>query len=426
MLPVERHIRDTINAEGPIPFSRFMELALYSPAGGYYRSASPIGAAGDYFTSPTAHPLFGTLLAAQLYQMWEVLGRPDRFTALEPGAGSGVMGRDILEAVANDFPDFAPALRYVALDYAPANPKGSPSALQWAASDGLPVRDVVGCIIANELLDAMPVTRFAIQGGAAREVYVTLDGDGFAEVLGDPTPDAEPALERFASRLPEGYRGEVCTKAHDWTMEAARGLDTGFILVIDYGGTARWLYVPRRNGGTLRCHYRHVVTGNPYVRVGAQDITAHVDFTSVAEFGGCASNVPAVRTVGYTTQRRFLRNLGADVYIQALARRSRPQPSYRSGELPRQDYLANRMAMQSLLARQGLGGFRVLALGKGIAGRGLWGFTRPNQRLTALRRDVDSLRTPLLTPTHVPLMEGRYPHLAEPQGWQSWDGEEAR
>ena len=426
MLPVERHIRDTIEAEGPIPFERFMELALYSPLGGYYRSASPVGAAGDYFTSPTAHPLFGTLLAAQLSQMWEALGRPSPFTVLEPGVGSGVMARDIIEAAQADFPDFAMALRYVAIDYAPPASVESPQGLSWIASDGLPVRGVVGCILANELLDAMPVHRFVVQDGAAREVYVTVDGEDFVEVLGEPTPSSKIALDHIAALLPEGYRGEVCTRAHEWMADAVRRLERGYVLVIDYGGTARQLYAPRRNGGTLRCHYRHTVTGNPYVRVGQQDITAHVDFTNVSEFGEGAYNLPVVRTLGYTSQRRFLRNLGADIYLEALARQSRPQPSFRSGALPRQEYLANRMAMQSLLEPEGLGGFRVLVQGKGGVGGGLWGFSRDNGRRGELRRGMDTLRVPLRTPAHVPLMEGKYPHLSEPQGWMTWDGEEAR
>lgn len=414
MLAVERYIRDAIQAHGPVPFERFMALALYSPHGGYYRTASPIGASGDYFTSPTAHPLFGTLLAAQLRQMWDELGRPVPFTVLEPGAGSGVMARDIVEAARADFPGFADAMRYVALDYAPAASAESPGAVQWLASDGLPVRGVVGCILANELLDAMPVHRFVVEDGAAREVYVTLDGDGFAEVLGEPSSmDAEIALGRLGGLLPDGYRGEVCPAAAEWVSEAARALERGFVLVIDYGGTTRRLYGPARNQGTLRCHYRHVVTGNPYVRVGRQDITAHVNFTNLSRSG----EVRGLQTLGYTTQRRFLRNLGADVYLEALAGRSRPQPSFRSGALPRQEYLANRMAVQSLVDRDGLGGFRVLALGKGGVGRELWGFSRHNPRRTALREGVESLRVPVLTPSHVPLMEGKYPHLAEPQGW---------
>ena len=421
MLAVERHIRDAIQAQGSVPFERFMELALYSPLGGYYRSASPVGAAGDYYTSPTAHPLFSTLLAAQLRQMWDLLGQPKPFTVLEPGAGSGVMARDIVEAARADFPEFAAAMRYVALDYAPAGSAETPDAVQWAASDGLPVHGMVGCILANELLDAMPVHRFVVEGGVAREVYVTLDGDGFAEVLGEPSSaDAEVALGRLGALLPEGYRGEVCTRAHNWVAEAARSLDRGFVLVIDYGGTARRLYGPGRNQGTLRCHYKHVVTGNPYVRVGRQDITAHVDFTDLSRSG----EVHGLQTLGYTTQRRFLHNLGADVYLEALAQRSRPQPSFRSGALPRQEYLANRMAVQSLVDRDGLGGFRVLALGKGGAGRDLWGFSRHNPRRAALREGLESLRLPMLTPSHVPLAEGKYPHLAEPQGWAELGGGE--
>lgn len=414
MLAVECHIRDAIQAHGPVPFERFMALALYSPHGGYYRTASPVGASGDYFTGPTAHPLFGTLLAAQLRQMWDELGRPVPFTVFEPGAGSGVMAHDIVEAARADFPEFADAMRYVALDYAPAASAESPGAVQWVASDGLPVREVVGCILANELLDAMLVHRFVVKGGAAREVYVGLDEDGFKEELGEPsTETAAKLLAAVGPGLPDGYRGEVCPAAAEWVSQAAGALERGFVLVIDYGGTARRLHGPARNRGTLRCHYRHVVTGNPYVRVGRQDITAHVDFTNLSRSG----EMRGLQTLGYTTQRRFLRNLGVDVYLEALAGRSRPQPSFRSGTLPRQEYLANRMAMQSLIDPDGLGSFRVLAMGKGGVGRDLWGFSRHNPRRTALREGVESLRVPMLTPSHVPLMEGKYPHLAEPQGW---------
>lgn len=420
MLPVESRIRDTIKAEGPIPFARFMALALYSSSGGYYRAPGPVGASGDYFTSPTAHPLFGTLLAAQLSQMWDAMGRPDPFTVLEPGAGGGVMARDILESAHADFPGFARAMRYVALDYAPAMPEGAPPGLQWAAADGLPVRGMVGCILANELLDALPVTRFVVQGGAAREVYVTLDGDGFTDVLGEPSaPDAAELLSRLPAGLPDGYRGEVCPAAVRWISAAASALECGYVLTFDYGGTSAELYAPERQGGTLRCHYRHTVTGNPYVRVGEQDITAHVDFSLLRAAGEAAG----LSTVGYTAQRDFLVNLGADLYLEALARRSRSQPSFASGAMPRQEYLANRMAMQSLLDPEGLGGFRVLALGKGGAPAGLWGFTRDNPRREELHGSIASLRAPMLTSAHVPLMEGKYPHLAEPQSWAEWDGE---
>ena len=414
MPSAERHIRETIQAEGPISFFRFMEFALYSPLGGYYRSASPVGATGDYFTSPTAHPLFGTLLAAQLRQMWEVLGRPAPFTVLEPGAGSGIMARDIVQAAWADFPDFAQTLRYMVVDYAPSVPGGQhPRGMDLAASNGLPARSVVGCILTNELLDALPVHWFVVDGGVAREVYVDLDGDGFSEVLGEPsTPDAARLLSEIGPGLPDGFRGEVCPAAARWVADAADALERGFLLTVDYGGTRQELRAPQRHGGTLRCHYRHVVTGNPYVRVGTQDMTAHVDFSLLQEAGEEAG----LETLGYTTQREFLRNLGADLYLEALAGRSRSQPSFSSGALPRQEYLANRMAIQSLVEPEGLGGFRVFAQGKGVEDAGLWGFSLDNPRRQELRQGLGSLRVPMLTPAHVPLMEGKYPHLGGATG----------
>ncbi len=413
MLPVERHIRDIIQADGPIPFHRFMEIALYAPHGGYYRASHPVGAAGDYFTSPTAHPLFGTLLAAQLSQMWELLGYPATFTVLEPGAGSGVMARDIVNAARADHPEFAGALRYVALDYTVPNAGAAVEGLEFIASAELPAGGVVGCIMTNELLDALPVHRFQVMDGTAREVYVGLDGDGFKEELGKPaTEAAAKLLAPIGPGLPDGYRGEVCPAAADWVAEAAGALERGFLLTIDYGGTPAELYAPERRGGTLRCHYRHVVTGNPYVRVGAQDITAHVDFSLLRAAGEEAG----LATLGYTVQREFLRNLGADLYLDALAARSRPQASFASGALPRQEYLANRMAMQSLLQPEGLGGFRVLAQGRGVSEAALWGFSTDNPRRDELAAGLASLRVPILTASHVPLMEGRYPHLASQPG----------
>ena len=184
---------------------------------------APSGATGDYFTSPTDHPLFGALLAAQLRQMWDVLGRPASFTVLEPGAGSGVMAMDIVDAALADFPDFAKALRYMVIDYTPTVPGGQRSSgMELVASNGLPARGVMGCILSNELLDALPVHRYVVEGGGAREVYVALDGDGFAEVLGAPsTPDAARLLAEIGPGLPDGFRGEVCPAAALWITEAA-------------------------------------------------------------------------------------------------------------------------------------------------------------------------------------------------------------
>jgi SAM-dependent MidA family methyltransferase len=183
------------------------------------------------------------------------------------------------------------------------------------------------------------------------------------------------------------------------------------VLTIDYGGTVKELYSPQREGGTLRCHYQHVVSGNAYVRVGRQDITAHVDFTAMKASGDrCGLEV-----LGYTTQREFLKYLGATTYLEALAQNSRTQSPYKSGELPQREYLANRMGMQELLQPEGLGNFKVMAQGKGISTDDLWGFTPDNPHQASLQRDIDSLNVPHLTPEHTPLLEGKYPHQrAEP------------
>jgi len=383
-----------------------MELALYSPDGGYYRSHTPIGPAGDYFTSPTAHPLFGVLIAAQLEQMWEVLGKPSPFTVLETGAGNGVLARDIDQAVQTTSPEFSRALRYVALDY--AAPDNLPPSLNPIAATGVPLRGIVGCILTNELLDALPVHRFRVQDEAIHEVFVDTSDDKFVEVLQEPTNPiiTNRVMAATQEALPEGYKGEVCLQADAWLAEASKALERGFVLTVDYGSTTKEMYSPQRDGGTLRCHYQHVVSGNPYVRVGRQDITAHVDFTALKESGErCGLDV-----LGYTTQREFLTNLGASSYLEALAGQSRSGTDYGSGALPRQAYLANRMGMQELLQPEGLGNFKVMVQGKDVSSDDLWGFAPDNSRQAQLQRDLATLHVPLLTSTHTPLMEGKYPH----------------
>ena len=405
MQPVEQLIRDIIHLDGPITFDRFMELALYSSVSGYYRLHTPIGPTGDYFTSPTAHPLFGTLLAAQLLQMWELLGKPSTFTVLEAGAGNGIMARDIVNASQAASPEFSQALRYVALDY--AAPNNLPSNFQRLTAANLPVQGLIGCVLTNELLDAFPVHRFQVHDDRILEVFVDASNDRFVEVLQEPSnPLIVERVIATSHVLPEGYKGEVCLRTDSWLTEASAALERGFVLTIDYGGTAKELYFPQREGGTLRCHYQHVVSGNAYVRVGRQDITAHVDFTALKGIG----DLCGLEVLGYTTQREFLQNLGADSYVEALASKSRAQSSYESGALPRQEYMANRMGMQELLQSEGLGNFKVMAQGKGISTEGLWGFTPDNPHQARLQNELDTLRVPLLTSTHTPLLEGKYPH----------------
>ena len=194
-----------------------------------------------------------------------------------------------------------------------------------------------------------------------------------------------------------------------WVADAARALQRGFVLTVDYGDTARGLYSAARAAGTVQCYYRHTVSANPYTRVGRQDITAHVDFSALMEAGV----EHGLDTLGYTTQREFLANLGAGDFLQALDRMARA-PGPDAPRLPQAVYLANRMAIQELLRPEGLGGFRVLAQGRSAGAPELWGFHPGNPMLRALERQTATLDVPLLTRRHTPLLEGRYPH-------QAWD-----
>ena len=398
MNAVESRVRRAIQREGAITFARYMEMALFSPGQGYYTSRQSVGASGDFYTSPSAHPLFGALIALQMEQMWGLLGRPAAFWTVEPGAAGGLLARAVQEQAQHLDAGFARALRYAALDVGPAS--NVDAGVRTVTARGLSLRGVVGCILSNELLDSFPVHRFQVEDGRVREVYVTLRDGAFAETLGEPST---PRLaERVPDALPDGFRGEVNLELEAWTEAVARALDSGFVLTVDYGDTARGLYAAPRAGGTLRCAYRHAPAASPYDRMGEQDITAHVDFTALADAG----KRRGLAALGYTTQARFLEALGARNFLRALAARSR------SDGMPQREYLANRMAMLDLLRPEGLGGFRVFAQGVGVGSPSLQGFHPSDAWSRALDARMARWPLPLATAQHVPLLEGRYPHAS--------------
>ena len=184
-------IQNLIHEKGRITFADFMEAALYHPDGGYYTSAeNRVGR--DFYTAPAAHPAFGALLSVQLEQLWRAMGAPSPFYVIEVGAGTGVLARDILAYSAQLSEEFRRALEYVAVDYQqPEDPGGA----QWVKAGGLPLSDVEGCVLSNELLDALPVHRFEVRGGRVLEVYVTLQDGELVETLDEPsTPEIERRL----------------------------------------------------------------------------------------------------------------------------------------------------------------------------------------------------------------------------------------
>ena len=373
---VEQEIRALIAEQGRITFARFMAACLYSPVGGFYATRGE--RINEHFgTSATSHPVFGVLLARQLEQMWRLLGAPPVFHVIEVGAGDGALAGAITDSARGMNPGFAQALRYVAADLQPGRPPARNDAFDWVSgmatpapaasdrqalppgvqrvrSDGLRAfRNVVGCILCNELIDNFPVHRFAIAGGEVKEIYVTLDGGNLTEELGEPsTPSIAQRLSGLGRRLPEGYRGEVNLAIEDWYRQLGRVLDRGFALTIDYGERATELYAPCNAGGTLVCYRRHAVSSDPYQSLGQQDITCQVDFTALRRAG----DRQGLTAVGYAAQRRFLANLGFDAFLAAL-----PSQGLSAARTE-----LNRMAMTALVDPEEYGDFKVLAQARGV------------------------------------------------------------
>lgn len=401
--PAEAAIRDRIAREGPITFRDFMEMALYSAPGSYYgKGTGQIGPRGDYLTSPEIHPAFGALLCRQVEQVWVALNRPQSFTVVEMGAGSGALARDVLAYAARWSPDFFRAMSYLIVEPNPAFRVRQRQALSQAPSGKVAWDDwehlvssppVRGCFLTNELLDAFPVHRVVVAGGAIREVFVGLDGDRFVEVLAAPSTRRLPEYFELLGFLPpEGAKAEVNLAAAGWIRAVPPLLGTGSVITLDYGYPAEELYSARHLDGSLLCFYRHTVNSDPYARVGLQDMTTHVDFTTLAREGELGGLDPLT----LTDQRSFVLSLGMGQWLGEIE--SLPIPS---GERD-----ANWVALRELVAKDGLGQVKVLIQSKGLAGFEPAGLRPTGLLPDDLGRDVASEPVPLLTPAHMRLTAG--------------------
>ena len=354
-----------IRSRGPIPFRDFMEAALYHPEHGYYRSRrEKMGRQGDYLTSPEVSPIFGVLLARQLREMWQAIGAPGRFHIAEAGAGTGLLCRDILRWARIHAPDFRSALAYTIVEVSEALIERQRTVL---AEEGCDVRwsaalpdGIEGCLLSNELLDSFPVQRVCARDGELREVFVDWDGARFVEELRPPsTPELDEYFQRLGLTPGEGCRAEVNLAAAEWMRRAGSALRKGFLLTLDYGYEAEELYAPWRTEGTLLCFYRHNPSADPYARIGRQDITSHVDFTTLRRAGEEAG----LRTLGLVSQSEFLTNLG-------IAEAAAPPGE---GDVNLEEYYARRRAVLELLDPAALGRIRVLLQAKSLEGARLTG-----------------------------------------------------
>ena len=334
-------------AGGWISFARYMELALYAPGMGYYSAGSrKLGAAGDFITAPELSPLFGRTLARQLAELMQS-GPPE---ILELGAGSGALAETVLGELAALG---CPPERYRILEPSAdlrqrQRERLLPLGAQIEWLETLP-QTLAGVVLANEVLDALPVHRIRIDGAAIAELGVSAGDDGLAWSQ-RPAPGALAAAASDLA-LPDDYETELNLAAGVLTRDLARRLTRGALLFIDYGFPAREFYHPQRNRGTLMCHYRHRVHDDPFLWPGLQDITTHVDFSAIARAGADGG----LDLLGYTNQAQFLINCGITELLS---------------EVPAADaarYAPLVAAVQKLLSPAEMGElFKVIALGRDI------------------------------------------------------------
>jgi SAM-dependent MidA family methyltransferase len=367
-------IVERIHASQQIPFYDFMELALYHPQHGYYsRQAQQIGGeGGDFFTSPHLGADFGELLAVQLVEMWQLLDRPNPFTLVEMGAGQGLLATDVLRYLMDHEPDCGVAIVYCIVEKAEALIQAQRRQLrpwldrgcqiEWRSWDQISQDSITGVFFSNELVDAFPVHQIRVEQGRLQEVYVTRQDGQWVERFDQPST---PALLTYFENLgidltrpdfEDGYRSEVNLAAIAWLQTVADRLRRGFVLTIDYGYPAERYYSRVRSQGTLQCYFQHRYHNNPYIHVGNQDITAHVDFTTLEQQGERCG----LTTVGRTQQAMFLMALGWGDRLTALSQSLTTDPQGMN------ELLRRREALHLLVNPMHLGNFGVLVQSKGL------------------------------------------------------------
>ncbi len=352
---------------GWISFARFMEQVLYAPGLGYYSAgARKFGAAGDFVTSPELTGLFGQALAGQVAQIM-ALSAP---RVLEVGAGSGRLAADLLielerrQALPERYQilDLSADLRQRQGETIRSAVPHLADRVEWL--DTLPAR-FSGAVVANELLDAMPAHIVCWGDGQILEKGVALDGD--ARFIWQERPASGVLLEAARElgehcQLPPGYESEVGLSARAWAAEWGSRLERGALLLIDYGFPRREFYHQQRARGTLMCHYRHHSHPDPFYLPGLQDVTVHVDFTSII----AAAHPAGLDLLGYTNQGQFLLNCGILDLLSGIEHGSK-------------EYIRATAAVNTLLMPHEMGElFKVMALGRGIE-QPLSGFQRGDQ-----------------------------------------------
>lgn len=363
--PLHAIIAARIARQGRITFADFMAACLYEPGLGYYTSPGrKVGAEGDFYTSITVHAAFGRVIAREIAQMWRCMGTPAGFTLVECGAGNGRLACDIMDFLAEREPEMYQGLRLVLVEKEPSLESAQRemlaahiNRLAWLSPDEFASGDFTfsGCLYSNELIDALPTHRVVMTAEGLHEVYVIMKEGEFAEEAGEAsTPELEAYLKRIDVELHPGQQAEINLNAPQWLAASSRALQRGFILTVDYGYPAPDLYTPRRKLGTLLCYYRHQTEENPYLRLGLQDITSHVDFTTLMK---CGEEL-GLQNLWFGEQHRFLLSAGIIGEIEEIERSSKSE----------EEKLRLRLTLKKLIMPEGGMGdtFKVLIQSRGV------------------------------------------------------------
>lgn len=370
-------IRSLIREKGRITFETFMDTALYHPEYGYYTSErARIGKEGDYYTSTDVHRAFGACIMRQLEEMSGILQHYP-LNVVEVGAGKGLLCADILLSAKEKAPALFKELSYFIVEKSPdfierqkiyLKESGLIDKVSWVSDVKEGLAGGIGIVVSNELIDAFPVHKVRYSNGRWNEVYLTFENGRFVE-----TEDrlSDQRLSDFLLKLDgpfeDGYTTEVNLKAIDWIKDVGDTLKKGFVITIDYGYPQRGFYSPERNRGTLMCYYKHQASEDPYVNIGEQDMTSHVDFTSLAEAGKSAG----LEVTGFTDQSYFLMGCGIEEEFQPLS-----TPTLDKWGLGEVDAFKSNITLKKLLMPGGMGSiFKVLIQHKGMERPRLRGFS---------------------------------------------------
>ena len=402
-------IKSRIRERGPITFAEFMDLALYSPDGGYYcgkggensikaeategglptseggrgslggaSEPTPWGPAGDYFTSLDMGPIFPRLVAKEVYNMYSGFGSPAEFHIIEVGAGRGLLGLGLLDTARERYPDLYSALTLSLVEKGGLRAGSTEPEDGAGGAEGGGVEDdlsgtskvtwyrdisevpgpITGVILSNELIDSFPVHRLTSRKGSLKEIYVGLDESEsntgtLTDIIGPPSTEALGCyLERLGVRLEDNQRIEVSLDLEGWVDTVSKKLERGYVMTIDYGLPAAELFSPDRPG-TLICHFEHTLNDDPYINIGTQDITTHADFTTL----NLLSLNSGMSLGGFTTQGSFFIGVGIeDEYMDM-------------GEMTTADIdaITNNRALKALVMPGGMGDtFKVMVHCKGV------------------------------------------------------------